>query len=115
MTYNRALEIISDCAMEYTQELVIAEEVEEAMNYQTEEQVEIEEEKRMRKEEKKRKKAEKRKLKETEANQPKEKRASKSIESIGDSGFGINNIENENDEDLEYLEKVQMCRVLLNV
>ena len=118
VAYERSLEIISQCGIEFVQELVIEEEVEKTITNEAEEQVVIAEEKQIRKEEKKRRKAEKRKLKAMEAceRQASERDCNnnKKHKQIGEE-ISEELMQNEEEEKLEYLRRIQENRVVLNV
>ena len=70
---ENACEVVSDCALELVEELIITEEIANVIDRISEE---IIEEKNLRQEQKSKRKAEKRKLEQNDANEPNEKRLS---------------------------------------
>ena len=107
---ENACGVVSDCALELVEELVITEEVDNIIDRISEE---IIEEKNLRKEQKSKRKAEKRKLEQNDINEPNEKRLSECGENTDVTETEINNMGN--DKDLENLKKIQGCKVVLNV
>lgn len=107
---ENACGVVSDCALELVEELVITEEIDNVIDRISEE---IIEEKNLRKEQKSKRKAEKRKLEQNDANEPNEKRLSECGENTDVIETEKNNTGN--DKDLENLKKIQGCKVVLNV
>ena len=107
---ENACGVVSDCALELVEELVITEEIDNIIDRISEE---IIEEKNLRKEQKSKRKAEKRKLEQNDVNEPNEKRLSECGENTYVTETEINNMGN--DKDLENLKKIQGCKVVLNV
>ena len=104
---ENACKVVSDCALELVEELIITEEIDNVIDRISEE---IIEEKNLRGEQKSKRKAEKRKLERNDANEPNEKRLSECGENTDVVETEMNNTGN--DKDLENLKKIQGCKVV---